>query len=124
MILTSQAVNRLMRSCLADKDDLNPIKVEGIINTTYFNRVKIAEHTVEIVTLLAELPDPFHQEKGGGWSFLQACVNRHGDEWTGLHVIMEALFCLGIAADKVRWMMPRDVWTVLPGGMPYVVVLP
>jgi hypothetical protein len=75
--------------------------------------------------LLAELPAPFKADgpdSGGGWSFLNACVTKDGVQWTDLHRTVEALVVLGIAAGKVAWMLPRKIWSALPGGMPYFVV--
>jgi len=35
---------------------------------------------------------------------------------------MEKLFLLGLAIEKVKCLMPREVWPALPGGMPYYVI--
>jgi hypothetical protein len=59
-------------------------------------------------------------EAGGGWSFLQACVNRDGEMWTDSHRIMENLFLLGIAIEKANSLLPRELWSRLPGGVPYL----
>ena len=32
------------------------------------------------------------------------------------------LIVLGIATAQARWLMPRDMWPSLPGGMPYFAV--
>jgi hypothetical protein len=74
--------------------------------------------------MLAELPDPFHDaDIGGGGSFLQACNRQDGVQWTTEHRVMEQLFLLGIATGFVICQLPRWVWPVLPGGMPYYVVI-
>lgn len=124
MKLTSQAVQELMEHCLfADDEPMDDaVKVEGIIHTYAFHPGRVAEKTQTIGDLLAELPDEFQASKGGGWSFLNACNDRHGTQWTDLHLQMERLFCLGIAVRKARWVMPRDMWQAFPGGMPYVAV--
>ena len=72
--------------------------------------------------MLSELPDEFRVSGGGGWSFLQACNDRHGTQWTGFHQAMEELFMLGMAAGLVTELLPRDLWDALPGGMPYYAV--
>jgi hypothetical protein len=74
----------------------------------------------EIGDMLDELPAEFQASGGGGWTFLNACNDKDGNQWTGMHAVMEQLFCLGIAAGKARWTIPRDMWATLPGGMPYV----
>lgn len=122
MKLTSQVVDDMMLKCLfGDSEQVEkPIMVEGIARNFGFHPARIAEHRDEIKAMLAELPDAFQATKGGGWSFLNACLDRHDVQWTGLHMIMESLFCLGIAAGLARWTLPRHLWHVFPGGMPYV----
>jgi hypothetical protein len=52
-------------------------------------------------------------------------MDKDGNQWTGLHLVMEQLFMLGLATDQANWCMPdREIWKSLPGGMPYVVVDP
>ncbi len=124
MQLTPQAVDTLARECLfaADEPKDDPLIVEGITTRYGFHPGRVAERTDAIAALLAELPHEFQTTGGGGWSFLNACNDKHGRLWTGEHRVMEALLCLGIAAGKARWQLPRELWSALPGGMPYVSV--
>jgi hypothetical protein len=124
MKLTPQAVDDLMHKCLFAEGEAHndAIEVEGIVSKFGFDPKRVTSHSADIGDLLAELPDNFHVSKGGGWSFLNACEDRHGNLWTGEHRTMEHLFCLGIAAGKAQWLLPRDMWSALPGGMPYVSV--
>jgi hypothetical protein len=39
-----------------------------------------------------------------------------------MHATMEQLILLGVGIGKVKSLMPREMWDVLPGGMPYYVV--
>lgn len=94
-------------------------KVEGIMAIAALD---VSGREQRIGELLAELPDEFQASKGGGWSFLNACMTKDGVQWTGMHSTMDKLFMLGIAAGRARWLLPRDMWGVLPGGMPYVSV--
>lgn len=125
-MLTSKAVDEMMGKCVfADGEAvIDAIEVEGIVSRYTFHPERIAQNTDLISKMLAELPDEFHTTKGGGWSFLNACMDRNGHQWTDLHQQQERLFALGIAAGKARWMMPRDMWPLFPGGMPYVSVSP
>lgn len=124
MHLTSQAVDDLMRKCLFKDGEAmdDAIKVEGVVNNYAFHPGRIAESTNEISEILSELPNEFQASGGGGWSFLNACDDKYGNQWTGLHQQQERLFALGIAAGKARWLLPREMWKVLPGGMPYISV--
>lgn len=116
--LTTQAVRDILAACQGTEGDL---KVEGIVGYFYFNREKLEEHRQQIIDLLYELPTPFQMSHGGGWSFLQAYHDRHGNHWAE-HPTMDALFCLGIGLDVAGYVLPRDMWTVFPGGMPYIFI--
>ncbi len=100
------------------------MRVTGIVNTALFSTARLARHRTTIGAMLAELPDEFHRDRGGGWSFLNACNDRHGEQWADLHATMEQLFMLGVATDQAECQLPRELWSALPGGMPYYCVMP
>jgi hypothetical protein len=124
MQLTSEKVTAIFTDCLfKDGEKLkDPVIVEGILNKFGFHSGRLASHKIEIEELLAELPETFMLNKGGGWSFLNACQDKHGNQWTGLHLVMEQLFCLGLGVGRVAEVMPRTMWPLLPGGVPYYAV--
>lgn len=93
---------------------------EGIMHRIGFNRARLESHREEVRDWLALLPNEFRKSDGGGWTFLNACHQSDGTQWTGLHQRMEQLFTLGIGLGLAKWQMPRETWTVLPGGMPFV----
>jgi hypothetical protein len=37
---------------------------------------------------------------------------------------MEALVALGVGLGMAQFQMPREMWSVLPGGVPYVLLDP
>lgn len=104
-------------------EDGSAVMVEGIVWNVVFKKSKLDEHADLIMRMLLELPIPFRQSGGGGWSFLNACDDRHGNQWTGFHETMGMLFMLGQGIDKVTCPLPRDMWNVLPGGMPYYIIM-
>jgi hypothetical protein len=124
MILSATRVEQIFHHCLFEdnEDTSSAIVANGITCNVGFNPVRLNEHKREIREMLLELPNEFKKSGGGGWSFLQACMNNHGQQWTGLHQRMEQLFQLGLATGIVQEQLPRDVWDILPGGMPYYVV--
>lgn len=124
MKLTSQAVQDIFEDVLfkEGEDTSNHVKVEGILANFGFHPERLEKHRQEIIELLNELEDSFKEGSGGGMSFLQACNDKHGNQWTDLHRVMEQLFCLGIGIDKAQYLMPRELWSALPGGMPYIVI--
>lgn len=108
-----------------DRAKLTPIPgaifVDGIVNTYVFNIERLKRHKNEIKGFLEQLPDQFHLKKGGGWSFLNACEDKDGNLW-GQHIDMERLFCLGIGLGYVTLPMPKEMWSKLPGQMPFYTV--
>ena len=131
-VLTSESVEALFAACSFNDgdDDSDRVEVESIAKGT-FRRGRLQEFEDDIKQLLDELPDAFKASGGGGMSFLQACEDRHGNQWTGFHAMMDMLFQLGIAIDRVTIgitegngiiPLPREVWGSLPGGMPYFLV--
>ncbi len=123
-VLTPQRVEAIFADCLfrEGEDTSNHVVAEGIVRNVGFHPGRLEEHRQEIHDLLAELPDDFKVSGNGGMSFLNACMDRHGNQWTGMHLTQEQLFQLGIAIDEVACLLPREAWALLPGGMPYYVV--
>lgn len=124
-ILTSEKVEKIFLDCLfKDGEDMsNYIEAAGITNSVGFHPGRIDSHKKEIEAMLSELPNEFKASGGGGMSFLNACNDKHGNQWADLHVHMEQLFQLGIAIGKAKCLLPRELWQALPGGMPYYVII-
>jgi hypothetical protein len=127
--LTSEAVGEILKTVLFKDDEMeddNPpagaVIVDGLVNKYAFHPERVVAAKPQIDALLSELPDNFHKSKGGGWTFLNACQDRHGELW-GQHQDMERLICLGIAAESAAWVI-KDMANILPGGVPYFEVHP
>jgi len=114
-------VNELFEECVQRTGEVG-INCDGIVNSVIFDKEKLNAHKIEIYELLKELPTEFMHNGGGGYSFLMACNDKNGNQWTGLHIVIERLFLLGLGIGKVRCLLPRETWAVLPGGVPYYVV--
>lgn len=131
-LIDSERVEDILRDCLyhdfaiADGEvPATAVIAEGILNPFGFYKPRLESHRAEVTTMLQSLPLPFRPASvggGGGWSFLNACQDANDVQWTGLHLVMDHLFVLGIALGIAEWALPRDMWKVFPGGMPYVVV--
>jgi hypothetical protein len=121
--LTADNVYTVFKKCLFKEGEphTDPALVAGIVNRFGFHKGRLESNRAEILELLLQLPEQFHVDKGGGWTFLNACVTQTGEQW-GEHINIEQLLALGIATNQARYLMPRDMWKVLPGGMPYFVV--
>jgi hypothetical protein len=126
MKLTAENVEKAFRACLFQKGEVhgeipaNAVIVEGVANNIRFgfHPERLESYRQNVYEMLSQLPENFRDDKGGGWSFLNACMTDEGDQW-GEHDSVEALLCLGIALKQAAWMM-KSFQDRLPGGMPYV----
>lgn len=125
----SAKVESIIQNVLYSKDEIphagaippGAIIVDGITGSFGLHPDRLAAHKDEIAEILAEMNSNFFQNGGGGWSFLNLCVDKHGNQWTGEHRIMEMLCVLAIGLDLGKWMLHRSMWPAMPGGMPYIV---
>lgn len=121
-----------MYDCLYNDDEIRPeaegeapegaVVVDGILNPFALHPQRLESHRAEVGQMLLGLPHEFMQSGGGGWSFLNACQDRNDVQWTGLHRTMDFLFVLGVGLGYAAYLLPREMWSAFPGGMPYVVV--
>ena len=124
--LTAEKVREIIMDCLFKEEELDsegkpnvPAEmVEGVVRNFGFNKERLQKHKDTIVALLKQLPEQFNE----GWSFLNMCVDKEGNQW-GEQRDVEELVCLGLGIGKVRSCFPREMWKVLPGGVPYYIVL-
>lgn len=120
--LSSENVNSTFLKCLfKDGENAKDYKEgQGLRMRIGFNPERLKENEILITEMLNELPDSFKKSGGGGMSFLNMCEDKNGNQWTSLHSIMEQLVCLGNAIGKLSFPMPKEMWNVLPGGVPYL----
>ena len=128
--LSSQGVQDTVLACLYRDSEMDgegkvaagqpdPILIKGVVTQFGFHPERVAAQESRIREMLGELPSEFSE----GHSFLVACDDKHGNQW-GSHLSMDMLFCLGMAIGAVEYCTPRDLWAMLPGGMPYLKVSP
>lgn len=125
--ISPESVHMVFMDCLFRPEEIqdgqapeDAVIAEGIMDKLGFNRARLESHREEIRAWLELLPHEFRKTGGGGWSFLNACYEADGTQWTGLHQRMDQLFTLGIGLGLAKWQLPRDMWSALPGGMPFV----
>jgi hypothetical protein len=128
MKLTAENVDKIIKDCLFRPEEIvdgkppaDAVIVDGVVRKFGLHKLRLDSHRQEVAEMLAELPDEFMVEKGGGWSFLNMCTTRDGIQW-GEHNNMEALMVLGCGLGLMKSQLPREAWSALPGGVPYVSV--
>ena len=100
------------------------VMADGIMMQVGFHPARLKSHRADVRALLEQLPVEFQDRKPyQGWTFLNACLDRNGDQWTGDQLIMDKLFMLGLALGQVVSLFERELWAALPGGMPYYMVV-
>jgi hypothetical protein len=126
MELTAQNVHDTFLECLFQEGEDRSIHklAEGVVFSAGFNPDRLSLKEADITSMLNELPSEFHSNGGGGMSFLNMCIHKNGEQWADLHQTMDELVCLGLAIGRIAFLMPREMWEMLPGGMPYIVVKP
>lgn len=95
------------------------VVAKGLTMNLGFHPKRIAEHKEAIAAMCNELPLEFQKQGGGGWSFLNLCQTKTGEQW-GEHHNCEQLLLLAIASGQGGFSFPRELWETFPGGMPYV----
>jgi hypothetical protein len=119
--INSQEVEVAFLSCLCGNSE-DGIEIAGVANKYRLHRERLECTRALVSSWLTLLPPQFHKATGGGWSFLNACDEADGTQWTGFHQRMEELFVLGLGLGLVQECTPREMWSLLPGGVPYYVI--
>ena len=116
----SEVVSKAFMECLFKKgeDTSNYVKVEGIMNNFGLHPQRLEERRELVIALLAELPAEFKE----GYTFLNICTNKNGELWTGDHRVCEQLIVMAIGLNLMSYCFPREMWAILPGGVPYLIV--
>ena len=121
MRLTTENVEAVLNRCLyipGSHPSHEVINIEGFKNDFSFYSQALNQEKENIECLLAQLPSNFKE----GWSFWEMYRTNDGRNWATSFKSMEALMVLGIAINKIRYLLPKDSWWSLPGSAPYVVV--
>jgi hypothetical protein len=116
-MINAAAVRSLMGEVLSE----HGLLVQGFAHTYGIDVALLARDEELVRSWVADLPGEFLFEGGGGWSALNLCQNKDGSMWTGAQMTTETLFVLASALGMAKFLAPKEMWSSLPGGMPYVV---
>lgn len=97
--------------------------VRGVQHRYGFHPDRLEEARPLIVATIQELAPSFRIDgpvAGGGWSFLNLPFDAKDQQW-GEHENAEMLLVLALGLKLARYVLPRAMWHVLPGEVPYVV---
>ncbi len=123
-LINATEVHETFLDCLFKDEELidgkpiiEPVIAEGLMTKAGLHPERVAKAKEKVATWLGNLDPVFKQ----GMTFLNMCNDRNGDQW-GEHPTMDELVMLGLATDTLFYCAPREMWSVLPGGVPYVQV--
>jgi len=131
-LISAVAVNNLLRDCLFTEEEQSSweypneppkdtVIVEGLVRTFALHKGRLESHRTEVTNMLLNLPSPFMKSSGGGFTFLNMPSDKKGNLW-GEQITAEFLLILGIGLGLAEYCAPRSMWSILPGGVPYIVV--
>lgn len=121
------AVNRIFLDSLYKPSEINDnqppsdcVIVEGVIGKFGFHPGRLESHREEVISILREMDSNFFASSGGGYTFLNLCQDKNGNQW-GEHQNCNELVGLVIGLKLGKYCLPREMWSALPGGVPYIV---
>lgn len=124
-MLNPERVYQLLIHCLFNENEVGSdgepkvpyLAAEGIMQNFVFHEKRYREIEKELVTLLEELQPGFFEPSG--MTFLAMPTDKEGQQW-GEHESCEMLLVLAIAGGYAKYLLPRDLWENLLGGMPLI----
>lgn len=126
MELSCKNIDLIMADVLYREDEVpdgvppaDAIVAESLMNKFAFNPIRLESHRQDVKDMLSELPDAFFEGKGGGWSFLNLPFTKDDRQW-GEQYNADALLALGVGLGIMWAQMPREMWKIFPGGVPYI----
>lgn len=122
-VLSAERVHEIWAECWAGEESEGEIiEVDAIEATVRLKKGSLDQYKAEIAAMLDELPAEFRADGGGGWSFVQGAIDKHGRQWAEQMTVLK-LFVLGMATGKVTYFADnRELWKAFYAGVPYYVI--
>lgn len=118
-LIDPEKVERIFSECLTGD---NIITIEGFRHNFDLNRDVLNSYWNDITEMLDNLPDQFKATGGKGGSLMNGCEDKNGNLWTNEQERVEQLFLLGMGIAVVQYLLPREWWAGLPGGLPFYII--
>lgn len=121
--LTADRLRSVWGRCVRNENPTNPrlTTVAAWMFKHTLSIRRLQEHREEIIRMLLSLHDDFRADsRGGGGSVVMAMVRGNGKRWTDDPKDVEKLIALGLGVGLLTFPAPREQWSRLPGGLPYI----
>lgn len=115
----------IFKSCMFKDEELKNNRptseytvATGVLATVVFHTKRLNENKTQINEMLDQIKNI---EQGP--HFLDLCIDKTDRLWTGDHSVVDQLITLGFATEllEVPMNIPREMWTIFPEGLPYVI---
>lgn len=135
-LIKSDDVHNAFMDCLYTERELvampqtpppEAVIVKGITKHIGFQPTRLEEKREAVKQWILGLHPNFLSTKdggGGGWTFLNMCNDKNDVQWTDFHQVMEELTLMAMGLEMAEFQLPREVWSSLPGGVPYIAFYP
>lgn|SRR5574338_593418 len=127
MHFMAEKINDAFTNCLFIEEELaglppgkapdDAVIVQTVRETFGFHKGRLEAARPLVVECLKELAhaDQFAE----GYSFLALCMDKNGEVW-GEHFNCNELLALAFGLGLGGFLLPREMWSMLPGSMPYL----
>lgn len=119
-MINSDEVHKHFMDCLFNDGEATDkhIAVNGLTINIGLHPDRLESKRKFIEECIGQLPEEF--TKGGGWTFLNLCKTKDGQQWTDFHRVMEEFVIMAMGLKLCEYCLPREFWGSLIGGVPYV----
>lgn len=107
-----------MRAGLAER---GVIVVESCMQMVACVKERLEARRADVESMLSQLEDSFFETSGGGMSLMSMPFTKDGVQW-GEQWQADLLYTLAAGLGLAWFTLPRDLWSRLPGGMPYITI--
>ena len=113
--LTKDNVYNIFYDCLINNNEECDYKEVEVISSIFrFNKDKLKQYKNDIFNLIEQLPD-----MESGIAFMNLYLKKDSTKWGSL-VDAEYLLALGLATENLVYFLPKEMWPMLPFGMPLI----
>ena len=123
MLINPNRIHEIFLDCLfkEGEDHSQYISASGLTISVDFHPERIEKYSDEIHNILLNLPKEFQEDEGGGYTFLNMVLDKENNHCMEQSTAQELLL-LSMGSGWADNLLPREVWSALPGGVPYIIV--
>lgn len=123
MLISAERIHEIFHDCLFREGEPHEVflPARGLTMNVGLHPQRTESYADEIHSILLNLPDEFQEKSGGGYTFMNMVLDKDGNHCMEQMTAQELLM-LGLATGWACTPMPRELWAVLPGGVPYIMV--